>query len=118
MIPYNLIKIMTFILIGIVLSSIMNVAAIEVTGAGTNTNTVTGGTTVTYSPSSGAGGGGGGGGLSGENYTNIEVNEKYDLYIYKDRVTSYRFTSSGNPVMFVNITGNTSPGEIRTSVKC
>ncbi len=112
--PYNLIKIATFILIGIVLSS-MNVTAIEVSGSGTDTNTVTGGNTATYTSSSG--GGGGGGGLSGENYTNIEINEKYDLFIYKDKVTSYRFTSSGNPVMFINITGNTSPGEIRTSVE-
>jgi len=109
----------TFILIGILLSSITTAAAIEVTGASTNTNTVTGGITVAYSGTGGQGGsgGGGGGGLSGENYTNIEVNEKYYLYIYKDKITSYRFTSSGNPVMFVNITGNTSPGEIRASVE-
>jgi len=114
MTPYDLIKMMTFILIGISISSIMTAAAIEVTGAGTNTNTVTGGSTITYISSSG---GGGGGGLSGENYTNIEVNEKYDLYIYKDKVTSYRFTSTGNPVVFVNITGNINAGEIRTSVE-
>ncbi len=94
----------------------MTATAIEVTGASTGTNTVTGGSTVTYTSSSG-GGGGGGGGLSGENYTNIEVNEKYDMYIYKDKVNSYRFTSSVNPVMFVNITGNISPGEIRASVE-
>jgi len=117
MTPYNLIKMMTFILMGILLSSIMTATAIEVTGASTETNTVTGGSTVTYTSPSGGGGGGGGGGLSGENFTNIEVNEKYDLYIYKDKVTSYRFTSRGNPVVFVNITGNTSPGEIRTSVQ-
>ena len=115
MTPYNLIKMMTFIMTGILLSSITIAAALEVTGGGTDTNTVTGGSTITYTSSSG--GGGGGGGLSGENYTNIEVNEKYDLYIYKDKVTSYRFTGSGNPVMFVNITGNTSPGEIRASVE-
>jgi hypothetical protein len=113
MTPYNLIKMMTFILMGILLSSIMTATAIEVTGASTETNTVTGGSTVTYTSPSGGGGGGGGGGLSGENFTNIEVNEKYDMYIYKDKVTSYRFTSTGNPVMFVNITGNTSPGEIQ-----
>ncbi|MDP3104923.1 MAG: PGF-pre-PGF domain-containing protein [Candidatus Methanoperedens sp.] len=98
---------------GVLLFCSMTATSLEVTGSVTVTNTVSGGSTVTYS----GGGGGGGGGLSGENFTNIEVNEKYFMYIYKDKVTSYRFTSSGNPVMFVNITGNTSPGDIRTSVE-
>lgn len=64
-----------------------------------------------------SGGGGGGRGPSGENYSNIEVIEKYDLYIYKDKTTSYRFTNSSNPIIFVNITGNINAGEIRTSVE-
>jgi len=120
MVPDNLIKMMIFILIGILLSSVMTASAIEVTGTSTETNTVTGGSTATYTytaPSSGGGGGGGGGGLSDENFTNIELNEKYYLYIYKDKVTSYRFTSNSNPVLFINITGNTNPGEIRASVE-
>lgn len=116
-----------FVLTAMMMLSVITVATLEVEGAtagnitvsGETTTTLTGGSTVTYTGTGGQGGssGGGGGGPSGENFTNIEVNEKYDLYIYKDKVTSYRFTSSGNPVMYVNITGNTSPGEIRTSVE-
>lgn len=113
------IKILIFVLMGILLTSVITAAALEVTGASTETNTVTGGNTTTYSggQSGSSGGGGGGGGLSGENYSNIEINEKYYDYIYKDKVTSYRFTDRGNPVRFVNITGNTSQGETRTSVE-
>ncbi|MFU8767122.1 MAG: S8 family serine peptidase [Candidatus Methanoperedens sp.] len=66
---------------------------------------------------SGGGGGGGGGGASGEPFSNIEVKEKYDLHIFRDKVTSYMFTSTANPVMFVNITGNVNAGEITTSVE-
>ena len=66
---------------------------------------------------SSGGGGGGGGGASGENYSNIEVTEKYDLSIYKDKVTSYMFKNNSNPVMFVNITGNTSFGDITASIE-
>jgi PGF-pre-PGF domain-containing protein len=69
------------------------------------------------SSSGGGGGGGGGGGASAENVTNIEVKEKYDLYIYKDKVTAYAFTNSSNPVLFVNITGNISAGEINTALE-
>ncbi|MCX9084121.1 MAG: S-layer protein domain-containing protein [Candidatus Methanoperedens sp.] len=71
----------------------------------------------TVSSGGGSGGGGGGGGASGENYTNIEVIEKYDMQISKDALTSYRFTHSKNPVMFVNITGNTSIGIITASIE-
>ncbi|MFZ3168413.1 MAG: S8 family serine peptidase [Candidatus Methanoperedens sp.] len=67
--------------------------------------------------SGGGGGGGGGGGASGENYSNIDVTEKYDLSIYKDKVTSYMFKNSSNPVMFVNVTGNTSFGDITASIE-
>ena len=79
---------------------------------------------VTYSlpdnthknPSSGGGGGGGGGGgSSGENASNIELIEKYDLQISRDVTTSYRFTHVKNPIMFVNITGNTTLGIITAS---
>ncbi len=69
------------------------------------------------SPSGGGGGGGGGGGVSAENITNIEVKEKYDLYIFKDKVTAYAFTNRSNPVLFVNITGNISAGEINTAIE-
>jgi PGF-pre-PGF domain-containing protein len=68
-------------------------------------------------PSGGGGGGGGGGGPSGENQSNIIVMEKYDLSIYKDKVTSFRFTKSDNPVLYVNITGNISFGDITTSIE-
>jgi PGF-pre-PGF domain-containing protein len=65
----------------------------------------------------GNGGGGGGGGSSGENFTNIELVEKYDMQISKDALTSYRFTHAKNPIMFVNITGNTSLGVITASIE-
>jgi PGF-pre-PGF domain-containing protein len=71
---------------------------------------------VQSSPSSG-GGGGGGEGASAENYSNIELNEKYDLHIFKDKTTRYRFTSDRNPIMFVNITGNVNAGEVRTAIE-
>jgi len=60
---------------------------------------------------------GGGGGSTGEEASNIEVIEKYDMEISKDALTSYRFTDEKNPIMFVNITGNTSPGIITASVE-
>ncbi|MDO9099023.1 MAG: PGF-pre-PGF domain-containing protein, partial [Candidatus Methanoperedens sp.] len=69
------------------------------------------------SSSGGGGGGGGGGGVSGENASNIEVKEKYDLHIFKDKVTSYKFTNKSNPVLFVNITGNISAGEVNVAVE-
>ena len=52
---------------------------------------------------------------SGENASNIELIEKYDLQISRDVTTSYRFTHVNNPIMFVNITGNRSQGIIMTS---
>lgn len=64
-----------------------------------------------------SGGGGGGGGTSGENYSNMILKEKYDLYIFKDKTTRYRFANISNPIWYVNITGNTSAGEITTSVE-
>jgi PGF-pre-PGF domain-containing protein len=65
----------------------------------------------------GSSGGGGGGGMSGEKYSNIEVVEKYDLPIYKDKTTSYRFINEKNPIQYVNITGNVSTELITTSVE-
>jgi PGF-pre-PGF domain-containing protein len=65
----------------------------------------------------GGGGGGGGGGGSGENASNIESTEKYDLQISKDVLTSYRFGHKKNPIMFIDIIGNTSIGVITTSVE-
>lgn len=67
--------------------------------------------------SPGSSSGGGGGMSSPEKASNIEVTEKYDLQISKDMTTIYRFTHQKNPIMFVNITGNTSPGIITTSVE-
>jgi len=64
-----------------------------------------------------ASGGGGSGGASGENYTNIDFTEKYDRYIYKDVTTSYRFRKLTNPIVFVNITGNTNSVEITTLIE-
>jgi len=70
------------------------------------------------SSSSGNGGSGGGGsGASGENTSNMEVIEKYDMQISKDVLTSYRFTHAKNPIMFVNITGNTSLGIITALIE-
>ena len=67
--------------------------------------------TPTTPSSSGGGGGGGGGGTSGENYSNIQLKEKYDLHIFKDKTTRYFFTNKSNPVMFINLTGNVNAGE-------
>ncbi|NJD52461.1 MAG: PGF-pre-PGF domain-containing protein [Candidatus Methanoperedens sp.] len=72
-------------------------------------------TPCNYCSSGSSGGGGGGGGSSGESASNIELIEKYDMQISKDVTTSYRFTHVKNPVMFVNITGNTSLGIITVS---
>ena len=76
---------------------------------------------TTPPPSSGggssSGGGGGGGGTSGENFTNIIVKEKYDLQIYKDIVTSYKFKTIENPILSINIMGNVNAGEIGTAVE-
>jgi len=82
---------------------------------------------VTYTPpepnngggggSSNSGGGGGGGGGSGEKISNIDVNEKYDLPIYKDRMTTYSFKSVKNPIIYVNVTGNTNNDVITAMVE-
>jgi PGF-pre-PGF domain-containing protein len=74
-------------------------------------------TTTTATTTSSSGGGGGSGYKSGENASNIEVVEKYDIQISKDVLTSYRFTHAKNPIMFVNITGNTSIGVITASIE-
>jgi PGF-pre-PGF domain-containing protein len=39
------------------------------------------------------------------------------MQISKDALTSYRFTHAKNPIMFVNITGNTSLGMITVSIE-
>ncbi len=72
---------------------------------------------ITISRSSSGGGGGGGGGVSGESFSNIILKENYDLMIENAITTSYRFKSAGNPVTFVNITGNVSAGLINTAVE-
>ncbi|VVB54185.1 Carboxypeptidase regulatory-like domain protein [uncultured archaeon] len=85
---------------------------------GTPTSTTSpGGDSSSGGGNSGGGGGGGGGGRSGENTSNIELIEKYDMEISKDTLTSYRFTHEKNPIMYVNITGNTSIGVITASVE-
>ncbi|MCX9074696.1 MAG: PGF-pre-PGF domain-containing protein, partial [Candidatus Methanoperedens sp.] len=70
-----------------------------------------------FTASSGGGGGGGGAGPSGENFTNIELRESYDLHIFKDIVTSYRFRDVRNPIASINITGNVNAGEINVAVE-
>ncbi|MFZ3168839.1 MAG: PGF-pre-PGF domain-containing protein [Candidatus Methanoperedens sp.] len=65
----------------------------------------------------GGSGGGGGGGKSAENSSNIELIEKYDMEISRDTLTSYKFKDPRNPIMFVNITGNTSLGVITASLE-
>ncbi len=82
-----------------------------------STITLSAASTTTTSSGSSGGGGGGGGGTSGENYSNILVKEKYELYIYKDKTTQYRFTNASNPIIYLNITGNTNAGTITTSVE-
>lgn len=59
----------------------------------------------------------GGGWVSVENFSNIEIIEKYDRLIFKDIVTIYKFTNKKNPVLFINITGNINAGEINTAIE-
>lgn len=56
-------------------------------------------------------------GSSGENYANIEFTEKYDKYIYADVTTSYRFNKTNNPIIYVNITGNSNSVGTTTMVE-
>jgi PGF-pre-PGF domain-containing protein len=78
-------------------------------------------TQATTIPASNSGSGSsnssGGGGASDESYANIVVNEKYDLFIYKDKVTTFKFSNKNNPVLFINISGNVNAGEINTAVE-
>ncbi len=60
--------------------------------------------------------GGGGGGVSTESYSNIQIREKVDLYIFKDKLTSYIFRSA-DPILNVNITGNISAGEVTATIE-
>ena len=59
----------------------------------------------------------GGSGTSGEEYSNIEVIEKYNLFIYNNKITKYKFNNNSNPIRFVNITGNVNAGEINAQVE-
>ncbi len=76
---------------------------------------------IPYNSDGGGGGttssGGGGGGSSGENTYSIELIEKYDLEISKDKTTSYWFRHLKNPIMYINITGNTNMGIITTTTE-
>jgi PGF-pre-PGF domain-containing protein len=72
--------------------------------------------TPTLSSNNG-GGGGGGAGISTENPDNIEVREKYDLTIYKDKVTSYRFKNESSPILYVSITGNVTANDVNAVVE-
>lgn len=65
----------------------------------------------------GGGSSGGASGGSGENFSNINVIEKYDQPIYKDVMTSYKFINPKNPIIFVNITGNVNYDGITTMVE-
>ncbi|CAG0950767.1 MAG: cell surface protein [Candidatus Methanoperedens nitroreducens] len=69
------------------------------------------------SSNGGSSGGGGGGTTSGENLSNIDVKESYELEIFKDILTSYRFTHALNPIRFSNVTGNVNAGLITTTVE-
>ena len=60
--------------------------------------------------------GGGSGSTPGENFTNIEVKEKYTLFINKDITTSYLFKKT-DPIISVNITGNRNASEINVAVE-
>jgi PGF-pre-PGF domain-containing protein len=66
---------------------------------------------------SSSGGGDEGSGTSGEAYENIILKERYNMYIYKDKTTSYRFAGQDNPIEYINITGNVNAGEITASVE-
>lgn len=59
----------------------------------------------------------GGGYASGEKYSNIEVSEKHERSIYKDKVTPYMFINNSNPIVFVNIIGYENFGDIAISVE-
>lgn len=65
---------------------------------------------------SGGSSGGGGGGISGEDFNNIQLKEKYDHFIFKDISTSYMFKKT-DPIIFVNITGNINAGDINVAVE-
>jgi PGF-pre-PGF domain-containing protein len=93
------------------------IPATSVSGTFTITSSGTPGGTPGNSGSSGSSGGGGGGGTSSEDFSNIIVKEKYDMFIFKDKVTSYAFSNQSNPIQYVNITGNISAGEINTAVE-
>ena len=73
-------------------------------------NTTNDGNSGSSGSSSGGGGGGGAGGTSGENYSNIEIKEKYDRSIKLNIMTSYVFKTT-DPIISVNITGNVNAGE-------
>ena len=45
------------------------------------------------------------------------MKEKYDLHIFKDETTSYKFSNSKNPVKSINIIGNINAGEINVAVE-
>ena len=85
--------------------------------AGLVQNTGNSGNNVGNSGSSGGSSSGGGVVGSNENYYNVEARERQDLYIYKDKISQYLFTSKKLPIVSVNITGNENTVETSTMVE-
>ncbi|MBZ0176940.1 PGF-pre-PGF domain-containing protein [Candidatus Methanoperedens sp. BLZ2] len=81
---------------------------------GSDPVTVEAGSSYTYSLPDNTPISSGGGSSSRENVSNIKLIERSDLPIYRNVTTFYRFTHVKNPVMFVNITGNTTMDIITT----
>ena len=89
----------------------------EIMGADSGGSILITNSASTQTTTSPGGGGGGGGGLSGEDFSNIEVKEKYELNILNNKITSYMFKNTSNLINFINITGNISAGPTTTSVE-
>ncbi len=89
----------------------------EIMGAGSYNENIQISNSASTQTTPSSGGGGGGGAPSGENFSNIKVKEKYELNILNNKITSYIFKNSSNPINFINITGNISAGPITTSVE-
>ena len=74
-------------------------------------------TNVNGNSNNGGSGGGSGGGLSSEAFSNIEFRESQLRYIYYDKISPYIFTTTNNPISFINIIGNVNFGDVTTTVE-
>jgi PGF-pre-PGF domain-containing protein len=96
-----------------------NSSPADISGLIVNNGSVTVSSSPTPTPTptiSGNSGGGGGGITSGEDFNNIEKQDRKDAFVYAGKLTSFQFSDAG-PIEFINFTGKKNLGETTVKVE-